>query len=154
MSAIARRSDPCPWSFVFWTVMVLALAAAGSAPASSTTVRIARRVLLMPRSYPPRGERSIDRDVLDLGLELRLVEPVEVPVDQRPEREQQLALERVELLLELVRDGPPQGLHDRDQRREVRDRACAAAAGGAPVRIGRVADELVPAGRAAGRLLL
>src|SRR5213076_2230589 len=100
---------------------------------------------LMPRSYPPRGGRSIDGNVLDLRLELRLVEPVEVPVDQRAQRQQQLALERVELLLELVRHGPAQGLDDREDRREVRHGAPALARAAAVA--GGVADELVPAGR-------
>src|SRR5205807_8215403 len=61
----------------------------------------------------------LDRDVLHLGLELRLVEPLQVPVDHRAHGEQQLALKGGELLLELLWHGPPERLEDRDQRGQV-----------------------------------
>ena len=58
-------------------------------------------------------------------------------------REQELALKRVELLLELVGDGPPERLDDRDQRREVGDGAAPSLAGSLAV----LAHEVLPGGR-------
>src|SRR3954463_10547031 len=52
------------------------------------------------RSARPRG-LLLDRDVLDLGLGRRPVEPLEVPVDQRAQREQELADDVPELTIEV-----------------------------------------------------
>src|SRR3954447_25059677 len=93
---------------------------------------------------------SVDRYVLDLRSARRAIEPLEVPVDQRPEGEEELALERDYLLLELVRNGAAQRLEDRDQRGHgVRDRR----AWTRPRRAVGGARPLLPAGRRArGRI--
>src|SRR4051794_24629860 len=67
----------------------------------------------------PRARRSVDRNVLDLGLSAPAVEALEVPVDQRPQREQQLAHERVELIAQLARQPRAQRVENEEQRREI-----------------------------------
>ena len=58
---------------------------------------------------------SVDRDVLDLRLAVGVVEPLEVPVDQGPEGEQELADQARDLLLELARRGPAQPVEENEQ---------------------------------------
>ena len=67
----------------------------------------------------PSESPSVDRDVLDAGVRAAAVEALEVAIDQRAKREQELAQEGRELRLELTRERGARGLEQREDQREV-----------------------------------
>src|SRR5829696_496840 len=69
-----------------------------------------------------RAPSLVDRDVLDLRLPASAVEALEVPVDQRPQGEEELAHERRQLIGELAWDERPQALEGDQQGGEVGQR--------------------------------
>src|SRR3954452_9682019 len=88
----------------------------------------------------PRGasacgaRRLVDRDVLDPRLPPRLVEALQIPVDQRPQCEQELADEGRDAGLELARHAAADWVEEDEQRGRV-EAATAARGRGAGVGI-------------------
>src|SRR5215211_5408560 len=83
----------------------------------------------------------LDRDVLDVGLSRRTVEALEVPVDQRAQRQQELADQVGQLVLELARRDPAHPVEQHEQRGGIE---------GAARRRGRAVGILVVAKRLGG----
>src|SRR5207248_11004549 len=96
-----------------------ATAPAEPAPAADRTAptRSPRRSALRSRS-----SSLIDRDVLDARLRGTAVETLKVPVDQSAQRQQELAQERGELLLEVLGERAADAVEQHEHRAQVEAR--------------------------------